>query len=87
MWFRGGKDQVSIWYVCWGREGATCNVEAYQTLNGLAHWFAKGAYKDVPVQRAGQMIISKEGLVEKMSWESREEFIEWARPLVGFPLP
>lgn len=87
MWFKGGKNAVSIWYVCWGRKDATCHFEGYQTLNGLAHWFAKEAYKEVPVQRVGQMVISKDGIEEKLHWESREEFLKWAKPLVGFKLP
>lgn len=87
MWFKGGKTAVCIWYVCWGREGATCNVVAYQTLNGLAKWFTIEAYKGVPVLRAGRMIISKDGVEEKDHWDSREEFLTWAKPLVPFKIP
>ncbi|GAJ00686.1 unnamed protein product, partial [marine sediment metagenome] len=54
MWFKGGKNSVCIWYVCWGREEACFNLEGYQTLNGLAKWFTKEAYKEVPVLRAGR---------------------------------
>lgn len=87
MWFKGGKTGVCIWYVCWGREGTSFNLEGYQTLNGLAKWFAKEAYKGVPVLRVGRMIISKDGVEEKDHWDSREEFLKWAKPLVGFKLP
>jgi len=87
MWFKGGKNEVCIWYVCWGREGATCNVEGYHTLNGLAKWFTKGAFSEVPILRVGRMTISRAGIEEKEHWESREEFLKWAKPLVGFPLP
>ena len=68
MWFKGGKNAVCIWYVCWGRQDATCNVEGYKTLNGLAKWFANAAYREVPIQRVGRMIISKEGIEEKDTW-------------------
>lgn len=87
MWFKGGKDAVGIWYVCWGRPGVSCNVEEYMTLTGLAKWFANEAYSQVPVFRAGRMVISKDGVEEKDHWDSREEFLNWARPLVGFKLP
>lgn len=87
MWFRGGKDGVSIWYVCWGREDVELNVEEYKTLNGLAKWFANEAYREVPVQRAGRVVISKDGVEEKDHWDSREEFLKWAKPLVAFTLP
>ena len=87
MWFKGGKDQVSIWYVCWGLEGASFNLEGYQTLNGLAKWFTKEAYKEVPVLRVGRMEISKEGVVEAEHWDSREEFLRWASRVVSFTLP
>lgn len=87
MWFKGGKTGVSIWYVCWGREGVTHNVEGYSTLNGLAKWFANKAYRAVPVLRVGRMVISKGGIEEKDIWESREEFVKWAKPLVAFSLP
>ena len=87
MLFKGTKYAVAIFYVCWGREGATVNVEAYHTLNGLAKWFAKEAYKKVPVLHVGRIIISKDGVEEKETWETREEFLKWAKPLVPFPLP
>ncbi len=87
MWFKGGKTGVSIWYVCWGLEGESFNLEGYQTLNGLAKWFTKEAYKEVPVLRAGQMIIRKDGIEDKLQWQSREEFLKWAKPLVAFSLP
>lgn len=87
MWFKGGKNEVCIWYLCWGREGESFNLEGYMTLHGLAKWFTKEVYKGVPVLRVGRMIISKEGVVEKDHWDSREEFLNWARNLVPFPLP
>jgi len=87
MWFKGGPNEVSIWYVCWGSKDATCNVEAYQTLSGLARWFTKKAYFEFPVQRVGRMVISKAGVEEKEHWESREEFLKMAKKIVGFSLP
>ena len=87
MWFKGGKNGVGMWYVCWGREDACFNLEGYQTLNGLAKWFAKKAYREVPVLRVGRIEITKDGVEEKEHWESREEFLKWAKPLVAFSLP
>lgn len=87
MWFKGGKNEVCIWYLCWGREGASFNLEGYMTLNGLAKWFTKEVYSKVPVFRAGRMVITKEGLVETHHWDSRQEFLDWARNQVSFALP
>ena len=87
MWFKGGKNAVCIWYVCWGRKDATCNVEGYQTLNGLAKWFTKKDYRGVPVLRVGRLVFTGEGVEEEEHWESREEFLKWAKTVVAFTLP
>lgn len=87
MWIKGHKNGVGFWYVLWGREGTTYNLEVYHTLNGLANWMRKEVYKNVPVQRVGRMVVTKEGFTEKEHWDSREEFIEFAKPLVPFSFP
>ena len=81
MWFKGKV----IFYVCWGAK--TYHVEAYQTLNGLAKWIMGEAMSEVPVHRIGRLVFTEEGPVEKEHWSSRKEFLEWARPLVGFKIP
>ena len=86
MWISGNKYCVSFWYVCWGAKGQSYNLDLYKTLNGLARWFANPADRDVPVHRVGRMEINGDGPVEKDLWRSREEFIEYAKPLVGFKL-
>jgi len=87
MWLRGSKTGVHRWYVCWGRKGETYNVDLYQTLNGLTKWMINEVYRDVPVLRIGTLLITEEGVVEKDTWPSREEFLKWAKPLVGFEIP
>jgi len=87
MWFKGNKFGVAIFYVCWGAKGASYNVEAYQTLNGLVKWAINEIYREMPVHRIGRIVFTEEGPVEKETWSSREEFLEWARPLVGFEIP
>jgi hypothetical protein len=87
MWIKGNQFGVGFWYVLWGREEVTYNLEVYHTLNGLANWIRKEAYKNVPVQRVGRMVVTEKGFEEKEHWASREEFIDFARPLVSFPLP
>lgn len=87
MWIRGNKNGVGFWYVLWGREGIDYILEVYHTLNGLANWMRNEAYKGLPVQRIGRMVVTKEGFAEKEHWDSREEFIEFAKPLVPFKFP
>lgn len=87
MWIKGHENGVGFWYVLWGAKGASYNMEVYQTFNGLANWFRKGAYRDIPVHRIGRMVVTEEGFAEKEHWINREQFIEWARPLAPFPLP
>ncbi|MBA7705278.1 hypothetical protein ES703_114104 [subsurface metagenome] len=87
MWIKGHKNGVGFWYVLWGAKGASYDMEVYQTLNGLVNWMRREAYREMPVLRVGRMVVTEEGFVEKECWASREEFIEWARPLVPFPLP
>lgn len=87
MWLKGSKNGVGRWYVCWGVKDAYYNVELYQTLNGLVKWLIRKTYLGLPVLRIGRMVITEAGPVEKETWPSREEFLEWARPLVGFKIP
>lgn len=87
MWIKGHKNGVGFWYVLWGLKGKAYNMEVYQTFNGLANWFRKEDYKEVPVLRVGRMVVAEGGFDEKEHWTSREEFIEWARSLAPFPLP
>lgn len=87
MWIKGYKDGVGFWYVLWGRKGTNYNMDAYMTFIGLANWFRRKAYSEVPVVRVGRMVATEDGFDEKEHWTSREEFIKWARPLVSFPLP
>lgn len=84
MWLRGGKNGVGRWYVYWGAKGGPYNVELYQDLNWLVKWVISNA---VPVYRIGRMVITEEGPAEKEHWDSREEFLQWAKPLVGFEIP
>jgi len=84
VWIKGHASGVGFWYVLWGRKGATFNLEVYHTFNGLANWMRKEVYKEVPVLRVGRMVVTEEGFAEKEHWDSREEFIEYARPLVPF---
>ena len=86
MWIKGHKTGVGFWYVLWGVEGSSYNMEVYQTLNGLANWFRKKPYREIPVLRVGRMVVTKEGFVEKEHWINREQFIEWAKNLVPFSL-
>jgi len=86
MWLRGSKSGVGRWYVCWGRKGECYNVELYQTLSGLVKWMINKTYLEVPVLRVGRMVITEEGPVEEETWASREQFMEWAKPMVGFPI-
>lgn len=87
MWLKGTKNGVGRWYVCWGLKGESFNVELYQTLNGLVKWMIQPTYRNVPVFRIGRMEITAEGPAEKEHWTSREEFLEWAKPLIGFKFP
>ena len=87
MWLRGGKSGVGRWYVCWGLKGESYNADVYQTLNGLVKWMINKVYREVPVLRIGRMIITEEGPVEKEHWDSREEFLQWAKPLIGLEIP
>lgn len=87
MWFKGNKSGVAIFYVCWGAKGASYNVEAYQTLNGLVKWIIGKAMSEMPVHRIGMMVITETGPVEKGHWTSRKKFLQWAKPLVGFEIP
>lgn len=87
MWFRGDKAGVPFWYVYWGAWEGSKNIEAYMTLNGLVKWVINDAYREVPVYRLGRVVFTEEGPEEKESWTRREEFLEWARPLVGFEIP
>lgn len=87
MWIKGHKHGVGFWYVLWGLKGEAYNMDVYLTFNGLANWMRKEVYRDIPVLRVGRMVITEEGFVEKEHWTSREEFVEWARPLAPFPLP
>ena len=82
MWLRGDKGGVGRWYVCWGLKGESYNVELYHTLNGLVKWMTNVVYASVPVLRVGRMVITEEGPVEKEHWDTRAEFLEWAKPLV-----
>ena len=89
MWIKGQKNGVGFWYVLWGQKGKVYNMEVYLTLNGLANWFRKDAYRDIPVLRIGRMVVTEKGFAEqeREQWTSRKEFLEWAKPLVGFPIP
>lgn len=87
MWFKGNKKGVAIFYALWGKKGASYNFEGYQTLNGLVKWMIRESMRDIPIHRIGRIVITEEGLVEMEHWFSREEFLKWARPLVGFKIP
>ena len=87
MWFRGNKSGVQVFFVCWGAKGGPYNIEAYQTLNGLAKWMMNETYREVPVHHIGRLVFTDKAAVVKETWETREEFLEWARPLVGFEIP
>lgn len=85
MWIKGHKNGVGFWYVLWGRKGTTYGMEVYLKLNGLAKWFRREVYMNVPVLRIGRMVVTEEGFVEKEHWTSREEFLKWA--IGEFPIP
>lgn len=85
MFIEGSKSGVGFWYVCWGASGQY-NMSVYKTLNGLAKWFA-GIGKGVPVYRIGRVVFTGAEPKEEESWTVRENFLEWVRPLVTFPLP
>jgi len=87
MFIEGTTSGVGFWYVCWGLQGESYYMNTYLKLNGLAKWFASEAYKGVPVLRVGRIVITEKGVEEKEHWESREEFLKWAKPLVPFSLP
>lgn len=87
MWIKGYQTGVGFWYVLRGKEETSYNLEVYRTFNGLANWMRKEVYKDVPVQRIGRMVVTREGFAEKEHWDSREEFIEYAKSLVTFTFP
>lgn len=86
MRIKGYESGVGFWYVLW-REREHSNMDVYLKFNGLANWFAREAYKGLPVLRVGRMVATDKGFDEKECWSSREEFVEWARPLAPFPLP
>lgn len=85
MWLKGSKSGVGRWYVCWGVKDISYNVELYQTLNGLAKWVS--GTSDIAILRIGRWLITEAGLVETEHWSTKKEFLEWAKPLIGFKLP
>ncbi len=85
MFIEGNKYGVGFWYVCWGAP-PQYNMSIYRTLNGLAKWFV-GIGKEVPVYRVGRVVFTETGLTERDQWNSREDFIAWAKGLVPFALP
>jgi len=74
MWFRGTKDGVGIWYICWGK--ASYNAELYATPYGVRKWLVSEVMRNIPIHRIGRMVITEDGPVEKEHWSSREEFLK-----------
>jgi len=87
MFIQGSKESVGFYYVCWGRPGVRYDLNMYVTLNGLVKWMIGELWKEVPIIRIGRLIFTEEGVTEKDTWSSREEFLKWAKNLVGFHIP
>lgn len=77
MLIGGTKTGASIWFVLWGRKETIFNMNLYKTSTGLKKWVIAEEWSAVPVVRLGRIEITEAGSVERETWESREEFLDW----------
>lgn len=84
MWIQGNTSRVIMWYACWSAPGGSYNLEIYKTPTGLKGWCEQPAYANIPIHRLGRVVITENGPYEDISWDTREEFLNWRSRGTGF---
>lgn len=64
-----------LWFVLWGRKETALAMNIYKTSAGLKKWVTGEEWRNVPVVRLGKIEITDAGVLEKIFWLTRQEFL------------